>query len=204
MEAKFIKRLLSYLIDILILGIVLVIACKIVPENNNIKKENIKLDDLNEQFLNHEISTFNYVNEYSKITQKSDKDKIIYIIVNIIFVVFYFIIIPYFFNGQTLGKRLIKIKVDKEEGSLELKDLIIRNIIINGLALMIIGLITLYIMPALIYFIITTILSIVQIIIIIASVIMIIKDEKHLGIHDKVTKTKVINVEKNHKLILNV
>jgi len=197
MEAKFNKRLIAYIIDITLLGIIMLLVSAIIPDNNNIKNLNMKLDNLNEQYLNNEINTGTYLNQYSNISYNLDKENIIYTIINIIFIVIYFIIIPFFYNGQTIGKKLLKIKVIKENGKLTIKDLIIRNIIINGLGFILISLILIYLIPALGYFIITLILSIVQLIVIIITMVAIIKSDEHLGLHDKITNTKVVNLWKN-------
>jgi len=194
MEAKFNKRLIAYIIDITLLGIIMLLVSAIIPDNNNIKNLNMKLDNLNEQYLNNEINTGTYLNQYSNISYNLDKENIIYTIINIIFIVIYFIIIPFFYNGQTIGKKLLKIKVIKENGKLTIKDLIIRNIIINGLGFILISLILIYLIPALGYFIITLILSIVQLIVIIITMVAIIKSDEHLGLHDKITNTKVVNL----------
>jgi len=100
---------------------------------------------------------------------------------------------PYFLNGQTLGKKLLKIKV-AEENKLTITSLVIRNLIINGLGYMLITLLLIYTMPANIYFIITSILSIVQLVLMIIILIGLIKNNDNLVIHDKLSHTKVVNV----------
>ena len=193
MEAKFSKRLYAYILDIIILGIVLMIVNIIIPKNNEIKENNVKLDSLTQNYLDKEINFNEYVNDYSEINYELDKQNIVYTIVNIIFVIVYFIIIPYFFKGQTIGKKFFKIKVFKEN-KLTITSLIIRNLIINGLAYMSLTLILLFILPYNIYFIITSILTLIQLTIMIIIIIGIIKNNKKLIIHDKLSKTQVVNV----------
>lgn len=193
MEAKFSKRLYAYILDIIILGIVLMIVNIIIPKNNEIKENNVKLDSLTQNYLDKEINFNEYVNDYSEINYELDKQNIVYTVVNIIFVIVYFIIVPYFFKGQTIGKKVFKIKVFKEN-KLTITSLIIRNLIINGLAYMSLTLILLFILPYNIYFIITSILTLIQLIIMIIIIIGIIKNNKKLILHDKLSKTQVVNV----------
>ena len=194
MEAKFSKRLLAYIIDVAILGIVLFLTNIIIPKNNDIKNLNIELDALNEQYLNQEVSFEEYLNDYSEISYELDRQNSIYTVVNIVFVIGYFIVLPYFSKGQTIGKKIFKVKVVKQDGKLTITSLIVRNLIINGLAYLLITLLLLYTLPAYIYFITTSILSIIQLILMIIITIGIIKNNSNLIIHDRLSHTKVVNV----------
>lgn len=194
MEANFGKRLSAYIIDIAILSIVLFLTNIIIPKSNEIKNLNASLDVLNEQYLNQEISFEEYSNNYSEINYKLDRQNISYTIVNIIFVIGYFILLPYFSNGQTIGKKLLKIKVIKQDGNLNIIGLIIRNLIINGLAYMLIITLLLYTLPAYIYFVTTSILSVIQLVLMIVITMSIIKSNNNLVIHDRLSHTKVVNL----------
>ena len=191
MEAKFSKRLLAYTLDITILGIVLLLTNIIIPKDN--KDLNVKLDTLNESYLNEEIGFNEYLNNYSEISYNLDKQNIIYTVVNIVFVIAYFIILPYFLNGQTIGKKVFKIKVTKEN-KLTIISLIIRNLIINGLGYMLLSLLLIYILKPYTYFVTTTILSLIQLTLMIIILIGLIKNKENLILHDRLSNTKVINV----------
>lgn len=193
MEAKFSKRLFAYIIDIAILCIGLFLTNIIIPKSNEIKNLNIELDVLNEQYLNKELTFKEYSNNYSDINYELDKQNTIYTIVNIVFVIAYFVIMPYFLNGQTLGKKLLKIKVAKEN-KLTITSLVMRNLIINGLGYMLITLLLIYMMPANLYFITTSILSVVQLALMIIILTGLIKNNSNLVIHDKLSHTKVVNL----------
>lgn len=189
MRANLKKRALAYTIDIIILGLILLLVNVIVPKDE--KDINVKLDSLNETYLNKEISFNEYLEEYSFISYEIDKSNIIYTIVNIIFVIIYFIMIPFIFNGQTIGKKLMKIKLVKED-KLTITSLIIRNLIINGLGYMLLSLTLIHILKPYSYFIITTMLSIIQLILMIVILVGLIKNNNNLILHDRLSKTKVI------------
>lgn len=189
MRANFKKRALAYTIDIIILGLILLLVNIIVPKDK--KYINVKLDSLNETYLNKEISFNEYLEEYSIIGYEIDKNNIIYTIVNVIFVMIYFIIMPFIFNGQTIGKKIMKIKLVKED-RLTITSLVIRNLIINGLGYMLLSLVLIHILKPYSYFIITTILSLIQLILMIIILIGLIKNNNDLILHDRLSKTKVI------------
>ena len=189
MRANLKKRALAYTIDIIILGLILLLVNIIVPKDE--KDINIKLDSLNETYLNKEISFNDYLEEYSIISYEIDKNNIIYTIVNIIFVIIYFIIMPFIFSGQTIGKKIMKIKLVKED-RLTITSLVIRNLIINGLGYMLLSLILIHILKPYSYLIITTILSIMQLTLIIIILIGLIKNNNNLILHDRLSKTKVV------------
>ena len=184
MRANFKKRALAYTIDIIILGLILLLVNIIVPKDK--KDINVKLDSLNETYLNKEKTFNEYLEEYSIISYE-----IIYTIVNVIFVMIYFIIMPFIFNGQTIGKKIMKIKLVKED-KLTITSLVIRNLIINGLGYMLLSLILIHISKPYSYFIITTILSLIQLTLIIIILIGLIKNNNNLILHDRLSKTKVV------------
>lgn len=189
MRANFKKRALAYTIDIIILGLILLLVNIIVPKDK--KDINVKLDSLNETYLNKEKTFNEYLEEYSIISYEIDKNNIIYTIVNVIFVMIYFIIMPFIFNGQTIGKKIMKIKLVKED-KLTITSLVIRNLIINGLGYMLLSLILIHISKPYSYFIITTILSLIQLTLIIIILIGLIKNNNNLILHDRLSKTKVV------------
>lgn len=194
MKAKFSKRLGAYVVDIIILGLVIFTLGIVVPKSKNIKVLNAELDILNEQYLNEQVSLKEYTNHYSQIMHEVDKENIIYTIVNIIFIIIYFILMPYYFNGQTLGKKIFKIKVVKQNDKVSINDLIVRNIVINGLGYMLISLALIYLLPSLSYFITILFLSTIQLAVIIITTIGLLKNNEKLILHDRFTNTEVINV----------
>ena len=55
-------------------------------------------------------------------------------IINCVIIILYFVVLPLYKNGQTLGKKIFKIKIVREDKEdLTANELIIRNIVVNGL-----------------------------------------------------------------------
>lgn len=118
MKATFIQRFLAYVIDmILIILIVNIIGSAFNQKQlKELDKElNDKLNTVEsvEQF--YDDSSEELLNELADIQYRIDKASAPITAVNIIISIGYFIIFQYMNNGQTLGKKLFKIKVQSEK-----------------------------------------------------------------------------------------
>lgn len=187
------KRIIAYIIDMLIFVAIIMIVGLFVKDNNNIATLNLELNSINELALNHEISITTYLNRFASIMQDMDLEKVLINILNCVFIMIYFVAIPYFFDGQTLGKRVMKIKViRKDQELLMLNDLIVRNLIINGLGFLLISLCLLYITPSIVYLIITLLLGLLQVILVLITLFMVIYRQDKRGLHDVLGNTLVV------------
>ncbi|MBQ9182077.1 MAG: RDD family protein [Bacilli bacterium] len=194
MKASFKKRLGAYIIDSLILTILLSIISIILPTSSNIINLEKEWDTHIDSYLNHEISTKQVITNYANIAHDIDKEQVGLSIVNGFFILIYFVIYPFLNDGQTLGKKLLKIKIQKDDGQLSLNDLIIRNFIVNGLLTLLISLALIYILPSMPYFITISILNFVQFILVIISGFMVIYRSDKKGIQDILTHTTVVEI----------
>ena len=99
-------------------------------------------------------------------------------------------------NGQTVGKKLMKIKVKSiTDESLSINTMLFRALIIYGIAANIINLILILLLKKELYLSISNTISIIQSLIVIISVFMILFSKQKRGIHDIITKTEVVNKE---------
>ena len=198
MGVKFSRRFTSYIIDILIITLALNLVTMIIPDNKNVIKLNEELLKINTEYLDDDnISEEDmkvYMEKTAPLTYQIDKENFIFSVVGIVIYILYYVIFQYKNNGQTLGKKLMGIKVVKEDGELTINDFIFRSFIINSVLFNIILLILLFTLKDTSYVYGVSILSVIQSIVMFVSVFMLIfrKDKKTL--QDIVTKTKVIEV----------
>lgn len=196
MKVRFRHRLFAYLIDILLLGIILLILNTILVDNIQINTLEHELDTLNDLFITKQIEIPNYVDQYSTIIYNLDKAKLPSIIINILYIIIYFVLVPYFWKGQTLGKKLLNTKIiNKTKEKLTITSLIIRNTIINGLGYLILNIISLYLLPSNYYFVMISILGIIQFLLVIISSFMILYRRDKRGLQDILSNTKVVYLE---------
>ncbi len=195
MKAGLKKRLIAYLLDLLIVGLLLGIIISVKEKDQKVMQLRSDLNIVNEVYASKEMKFGEYFDRYTTINQQIDQECIIYMIFNILFILSYFTLLPYFWNGQTLGKRLMKIKVSSStEEKVTIVNYLIRNSIINGLGYMLLMLLVLYLLPNKMYFIFSSILSFIQLILVIISVSMILYRKDKRGLHDILSTTKVVLV----------
>jgi len=194
MEASFKKRLGAYVMDWLLIILMTTIISLFIPINENVLTLNKELSNLQTDYLNHQLNFTEYFIQSANIVKDLDQQQIMFYVVTIIVIISYFVIWPFYHNGQTVGKYKLKIKVITDNNDKPtINDLLLRNIIINGLGYLLIQLLIVNILPSESYYVTLSFLSVVQLIILITSLIMIIKNKK--GLHDVIVKTKVIEVE---------
>lgn len=192
-KASWLKRLLAYLIDITLVLTIIILIGTILPKNSNIEILNQELNQTTDDYFNKQIDFSVYFNQMALIFRDLDKERIMYSVINAILIFIYFIFIPYFFDGKTLGKKIFKIKtIRNDKEYLSLKNLVVKNMIDTGLMYMLLSLALIYILPGTSYFTFTLFLSIFQIGLIITSFIMIIKRKDKRGLNDILSGTKVI------------
>ena len=194
MKVSFKKRLFAYLIDFVLLTTIVTIINCVLPTTTKQVEINKELDSLQQNLLDGKIDNKKYFDGYKKLLPELDKSNMAINVCNLVFILGYFIIIPVVNNGQTLGKKILKIKIEKIDGNLTIRDMVIRNFITTSLLQLMISSTLVYIVNNDIYYNLSIFVSLLQILLVIITSFMIIyrKDEK--GVQDLITGTQVIEV----------
>ena len=199
MQTSFIKRLLAYLIDLFIFSFLVLCVVSIfrIDENKILVNLTNQQNTINQAYLDGDMNFSNYVTEFSKVNYMIDKKEVLVNITNTVLLIILYVLVPFFLNGQTLGKKIVKIKIVKtNDKKLDLNTLMIRAILINFIGYMLITLLAVFIVKDFSYFIVTFILTIFELLLVIISTFMILYKSEKRGVHDYITKTKVIEVER--------
>lgn len=186
------KRIGAYLIDIVIVSLIFSMLTAFIPESKNIITLNEEIGKVNESFLNQTINSKEYFNQTIILSHSLDKELFLSNLLNFVLMIGYFVILPYYYNGQTIGKKLLKIKIVKDNGKLGVNDLIIRGVIVNQFAYTIISLALIFLVNDSIYFWAITTLGFIQFLLVIISVFMIIYRKDKKALQDVISNTKVI------------
>ena len=202
MDAKFSKRFRAYLIDVVLLFLVLSFISPIIPKSN----EETKLADEVAEVLKE------YMEGTSKTEEKQDEvaDKLVDLsykiakvsylnqIISIAVYLGYFVVMPIFTKGQTLGKKIMKIKiVDMNDEAVNGNRLLVRALILYSIAANTLNLILLLVLDKSAYMTTSGLIGNLFNIILIVSFVMILVRKDKRGLHDLASGTKVISTEES-------
>ena len=194
MKAKFTKRFFAFLIDIIIVSLIFTSLNMLIPEKKNVVVLESELTNLRSDYMTDEIDTSVYVNRYASIKRSLDKEYLPNNILNIIIILGYFVLLPYYWDGKTIGKKVFKLKIVKEnvKEKVSLNDYLLRSLVINAVASFLVSASLVFLIDDFNYFLVTTICGIVQFLLVIISIFMIIYRHDLRGVHDLVSGTQVI------------
>ena len=193
-KSSFTKRLVAYIIDLLVVYCVASLISTPFLNQNASDKLAKEMVEVTEKYESGEISSNDYVASYSGISYRIARNTGIYSIVTIFLEIIYFVVLQLRLNGQTLGKKIMKLKVVSENGNLEVNQLIFRSFVANFILLNIISFVFMLFCPKSVYFYGIAIFEFIQYVICIISIVMIMYSKEGLAIHDKIAHTRVVNV----------
>lgn len=194
MNPSFIKRICAFIIDIMIVNILVSVIGVFIPVSDNISNLNTELVTANEQYLNKEIDDSTYLSVVYNVEYDLEKETIPISIISAVISLLYFVVLPFYKKGQTLGKRMFNLKIVKSNnGVLEMNDLVIRAFINNGIFISLAKLLLIFVIKEPKIMVISgVILSYIQFAVWVVSFIMIIFTNKKQGIHGIISKTEVV------------
>lgn len=192
-KSNFGKRLVAYILDAVIVSLIFSVLTMFIKESNNLINLNNQLNTISENFINKTITMKEYFNQYSSIEYLISKEMFLQNLFSLILMIGYFVILPYYYNGQTIGKKLMKIKIVKEDDKLTINDLALRSLLSNGIAMTFIELALIFLIKDTAYFITISILSFIQFLLVITSIFMILYRKDKKALHDIVCKTLVVD-----------
>lgn len=192
-----IKRAKAFVIDFLIIIIAFNIFNSMFPASNYVKELKAEQNNILEKYTAHEINFNSYLKQYSEVVYKIDKDTKLVNIAYLIFMILYFIVLPFVWKGRTVGSYISGIQVERfDKGYLFLHQLLIRNIIVIGLGYLITKNILIFIVPSKWYFITISSIGIIQIIVALFSFNMIMFTKNKRGLQDIISNTEMAKIIK--------
>lgn len=196
MKATFFERLGSYLIDTLIVSFILSLICLGFGDyTSDTEKLMTKLD---EKLIEKSITTEEYLEEYQDLLYDYQKENVLQTGISVALTIAYYVVFQYMNKGQTIGKKLLHIRVvdkDNEKPISILKGLL-RSFIVLSILSSTLGIISLYIFSKQIYFIsYSTLLFIEGTFFLITTMLVLYKKDKR-GLHDMMANTIVLKENK--------
>ncbi len=196
MPAQFNKRFFAYIIDIFIVLVIANLITMFIPISEKTQDYYKELQTTQKKMYDKEIDVKEYTDIVLEDNYNISKGTVLISLTSIIIYILYFVVYQVYNNGQTVGKKLMKIKVKSiTDESLSINTMLFRALIIYGIAANIINLILILLLKKELYLSISNTISIIQSLIVIISVFMILFSKQKIGIHDIITKTEVVNKE---------
>lgn len=194
-NTAFSKRLLAFIIDMIILGI----ASSILTfpfATDNYKKLTEESTQVLEDYFDKKITPEIYISRSSDISFDLSKEMGLKTIITIGIYILYFIVYQFYNNGKTIGKKFMRIKiVSGNEKELSMNQIAVRSLIINSILVDLITLAITIFGTKDVYFLTSMIMQVIDMILMFIIVIMVLSRKDKRGLHDIITNTKVINEE---------
>ena len=194
-----IKRIIAYIIDFLLLNLVLlpIINLKVInPYLNQYNEYSEQYQDLIESSKEDTsiVNTAEYREKFMNLTFQSNKNSVVTNVISMVGMLLYFGVIQYFWNGQTVGKKILKLKVvsNNEKDKLNIGDFILRSFILYGILYTLLLTVFVYVLSVKNYYYFSMIIGYMQLLTIAVISIMVLLRKDNRGLHDLLSKTKVI------------
>lgn len=202
------RRISAFLIDIFLVTFVSTIFSSISYVNPFMENYKVAYDEYREIYKSESESVLtnptiknvvDYSNKMSKQIYKIDYSMLFNNIYYLVFSFLYFVLFAYFTNGQTLGKKLFKLKVVRQDGEkVKLSNLMLRTLLSGSSIFMgvniivVIQLLLLMISQNQVYFYAILFSSMISYVIEIIGLVLLFSKE-HRSLDDIIGSTKVID-----------
>lgn len=203
MNSTVLKRICAYLLDFLLV-LLLVTLLSYVPFLNPHRREYSEkyneLVNVYDQYLDKEISEQEYNEAYVPIAYEMYRLNTNYVILDMVIVLLYFAVMPYFFQGQTIGKKLFQLRiVGKENKDLSFLNYLLRAVVLNNVIISFLLQLIVYLLDVGSYEFYYRNVNLAGYIIQYATLFLVFVRKDGRGLHDLVAGTKVVFTEEQAK-----
>lgn len=193
MKAYSLQRMSAFLIDYFIVALIVGVFTAFIPTSkeydNAVKDEtNIITEYSENQDVNQLLDKF-ITNSYI-----ISKEGMVFTVINVLVGLAYYGTFVFYNNGQTIGKKIMKIKIESLNGSLSHSKCLLRCSVINGFFSSSISMIILLFINSSQYLYTVGLLSELQSLMFIVSSFFVLFRKDGRGLHDLLFNTKVISV----------
>lgn len=194
LKALFSQRFVAFMIDLILVSFITSLVTAIIPTNSSIDKLYNQQVKIVENYTSRKITMQEYVNQLVDINYDIAKQTGIITLVSIAISLLYYVLYVYKNDGQSIGKKMMKIKIQKKdkEKELTMNDLLFRTMILQGTLVSIIGFCTILFLDKDTYLATNSLLNLIQYSILIISFFLVAFTKERQGLHDMVAKTEVV------------
>ena len=195
-KTYFFPRLIAYIIDAILVLIICSCVAFVLPANENHEKYVEEYTQIQKDLVDKKITTDEYINKSKDVVYDIDYSNTMATLSQVVVFILYYVVFQYYNKGQTIGKKIMKIKVvSTKDKELSLDQVAIRALIADSILinLLLVGAV-LFIGRNYYYF--TSLgLQILDYAVIIVALLMVLFRKDGKGLHDLAAGTKVVNTK---------
>lgn len=192
-KSLFLQRFLAFIVDTLFVVLISSLIAFPFVDNASVEKLNMEMQEVSENYINSEIDINTYLAEYSSVVYQLSRKNGVVSFITIFIEILYFIVYQLYNKGQTLGKKMLKIRVESvDDGELTMNQMIFRVIIINSILYGFVSFALSIFASQSTYFYGILIFELIQYLVLLISGLMIMFGKR--GLHDLVSHTKVVRI----------
>ena len=192
MKATFFERVGSYVIDTIIVSFIFSIIC--LGFGNYTSSTEKLMKELDEKLMEEKITPEEYLEEYQDLLYDYQKENALQSGISVALTIAYYVVFQYMNKGQTLGKKLLKLRVVDKDTNKPISILkgLLRSFLILSILSGTLSIILLYIVNKKTYFPIYSGLLLIEGIFSLTTIMFILYKKEKRGLHDLMTNTVVI------------
>ena len=195
------KRIIAFVIDIVIVSLVvsLINLLPIDPYQDKYKDTYEKYNEVVRKST--EDGSHDYKDEIIELNYDVYKYRTYSSVFSAAALILSFGVLPLVMNGQTLGKKVMKLRVvSNNDKKLNFWKYLIRIVVLNNIWLSLINVGAVYIVSGVKFYYVTYVISMISSLVYMLNLIMVMFRKDNRGLHDMVAGTKVIEV--NNDVVL--
>ena len=193
------KRILAYLIDVVIVLLASSMLSSISYLNPQLETYNKYYDEYSEKtkdYLDKKTADDEYLQITNDYSYKLERNSVYSSIISVVTILLYFGVFQKYNNGQTLGKKLLNIRV---KGNLNVFKYLLRTAIIYNVFINVAKIILIVALDQNQYLIANKYLYALALVVEVTTIVMIMLRKDHKGLHDLIVGSEV--VEENKKVV---
>ena len=193
------KRILAYLIDVVIVLFASSMLSSISYLNPQLETYNKYYDEYSEKtkdYLDKKTADDEYLQITNDYSYKLERNNVYSSIISVVIILLYFGVFQKYNNGQTLGKKLLNIRV---KGNLNVFKYLLRTAIIYNVFINVAKIILIVALDQNQYLIANKYLYALALVVEVTTIVMIMLRKDHKGLHDLIVGSEVI--EENKKVV---
>ena len=193
------KRILAYLIDVVIVLLTSSMLSSISYLNPQLETYNKYYDEYSEKtkdYLDKKTTDDEYLQITNDYSYKLERNSVYSSVISVVTILLYFGVFQKYNNGQTLGKKLLNIRV---KGNLNVFKYLLRTAIIYNVFINVAKIILIVALDQNQYLNANKYLYILALVVEVTTIVMIMLRKDHKGLHDLIVGSEV--VEENKKVV---